>query len=240
MYRIAIIEDNEEQRAHLSAMVNASSTASRLEELPVSVPADGAFSRAALAEAFQADIVMLDINLGLPDHTGISLVESILPADSAVQIIYVSGYLEYVSDVYRTPHAWFLPKPVQQEDLNQALERAVSNLNAQLASPLIIKSKGALARIYPQRILYIESDRRKVSIVERDRVTEAYAKISDIEGMLPAEFARCHKSFLVNMSYIVELAPKSITLIDGATVPVSQRCRKELQERFLRYAGRAV
>lgn len=240
MYRFVIIENDEDQRNHLRDMVRASPVAPLLQEIEASPLAVDEPASARIERSFSADIIVLDINLGLSHDNGISLVQKMLPHGSTAQVIYVSGYTEYISEAYRTEHVWFLTKPVRQDDLDCALQRAVDNLNAIVSKALILRSKGSLTRVLPARILYIESDRRKVIVVEPDRTTETYAKISDIECMLPPEFVRCHKSFLVNMNYIVELKPGNVVLAGGKSVPVSQRCRKDLQARFLRHAGRVV
>lgn len=241
MYRIAIIEDSEEQRSLLASMVRMSDAASSLNI--VNVPALQPQSAPALTpdhEYLTADILLLDINLNGDAFTGIDLAERVLAENPEAQIIYVSGYSAYISDAYRTNHTWFLLKPVQQEDLDRALRCAVENLKARASSAMIIKADGRLHKIVPQEILYVESNLRKVHIVRRSGSIEMYGKMADIERELPPSFVRCHKSFLVNMAHIVELSANSITLLGGAVIPVSQRCRKQLREQFLRYVGRVL
>lgn len=240
MYCFAIIGGDSSQRARLGSMVRSSTVASELQELSILSEVPDESAPEGIAKGFSADIILLDMHEGLSHDTGISLVEKVIPKGSSTQVIYVSARVEHISDIYRTDRAWFLPKPVRQQDLDCVLERVVDRLNVALRSPLVLRSKGTLTKIIPQRILYIESNRRKVVIYERDRVTETYAKISDIERLLPPEFIRCHKSFLVNMNHIVELNSKNIVLAGGLSVPVSQRCHGEVRERFLRHVGRAL
>lgn len=236
MYRVLIIDDEREVADDLARMVLASPQASRLElvsERTGEVPAPDALKGGV-------DIIFMDIQLGETVPTGIELVEALISRAGDVQVIYVSGYLEYAPEAYRTRHTWFLAKPVRQDALNAALERALDNLDRSRRGSLLVRSGSSLMQVVPSRILYVESDRRKVRIHERSRTIETYAKIDDIQERLPDQFVRCHKSFLVNMDCISELRVADVILVNGEEIPVSQRRRRALLDRFVEYVGRAL
>lgn len=48
-------------------------------------------------------------------------------------------------------------------------------------------------------------------------------------------FLRPHRSFLINMEYIANIAARSITMQDGAEVPVPHGKYSELKNRYLSY-----
>lgn len=243
MYTVAIIEDDATQAAEILDMIEASPLAGRLapaetitaSERRPSVQKSGQPDEALMLP----DILFVDIRLA-DGLNGIDLVKHLVPDGAPVQVIYVSAYLEYAPSVYRTRHTWFLSKPVEQAELDAALERAVSSLDAERVAPLIVHQGSTLIRVVPRHILYVESNRRKVIIHEANRAIETYARISDLQDRLPKTFARSHKSFLVNMTYIAELSSHEITLVNGERLPVSQRCRKALVERFTSYVGRSI
>lgn len=243
MYTVAIIEDDAAQAASILSMVEASPLAYRLTRIETTVVDEGPFPSGNAMRSTEIsalpDILFVDIRLS-GDINGIDLVKRLVPEGSSVQVIYISAYLEYAPSVYRTRHTWFLSKPVEQSELDAALERAVSSLDAERIAPLIVHQGSTLIRITPRHILYVESNRRKVLIHEADRVIETYARISDLQERLPETFARSHKSFLVNMAYIAELSSHEVALINGERLPVSQRCRKALVERFTSYVGRSI
>lgn len=236
MYRVLIIDDEREVADSLARMIASSPYGSRLEfvgERAGEVPMPGALERGV-------DILLMDIQLGETVPTGIELVEALISRAGDVQVIYVSGYLEYAPEAYRTRHTWFLAKPVQQEALNAALERALDNLDRSRRRSLLVRSGSSLRQVVPSQILYVESDRRKVRIHDCERIIETYAKIDDIQSKLPDQFVRCHKSFLVNMDCISELRASDVVLVNGEAVPVSQRRRRALLDRFVEYVGRTL
>ncbi len=232
MYSVTIIDDDRAQRELLAAMVMRSPAAARLEFM------DPAAAATDAAGPLSADIALVDIDLGEDLPSGIDLVRD--TAANKTQVIYVTGYVDYASDVYETAHVGFLIKPVDQQRLNDALERAIARLDQDAAGDFVVHAGGSTLRVTPRRVAYIESNRRKLQIHEGERVIETYGKLSDVAQALPAGFARCHQSFLVNLSCVEAIRANELVLTDGTLLPVSQRCRKDLLRAFTLHVGREL
>ncbi len=156
MYSVTIIDDDRAQRELLAGMVMRSPAAARLEFLdPAGAGAVGPLS---------ADIALLDIDLGADLPSGIDLVRD--AASNKTQVIYVTGYVDYASDVYETAHVGFLIKPVDQARLDAALARAIKRLDQDAVADFVVHASGQALRIAPERVVYIESNRRKLQIHE--------------------------------------------------------------------------
>lgn len=54
------------------------------------------------------------------------------------------------------------------------------------------------------------------------------------------KFVRCHKSFLVNLSYVENIKLNTAILESGEEVPVSRYRYKEVKERFLKFLGDSI
>lgn len=227
MYQVLIVEDDAVQAELLRRMVERSP---RGGTVVIEHVADIPSLNARLAQGPSIDILMMDIELGSEDANGIDVVKRCFPAGCGTQVIYVTGFIEYCTSVYRTEHVYFLAKPVMQDDLDDALDRAFERLEARASKPLSIRFGGKVALVAPEKISYIESDRRKVRINVGAEHLETYASLSDLATELPASFIQCHKSFLVNMDYIKELKGDSVMLASGQAVPVSQKRRKLVRE----------
>lgn len=83
--------------------------------------------------------------------------------------------------------------------------------------------------IKPEKVRFVESDRRKVRIDLQGEVVETYASLARMQERLPGCFLRCHKSFLVNAAYIEAVGKSRIALVGGGEVPVSQRFRQRVR-----------
>ena len=193
-------------------------------------------------ESFQAhhgpvDICLMDVRMDDAGRfsDGIEAVSRLFPEGCGTQVIYVTGYVEYATPVYETPHVYFLLKPVQAEQLYAALGKALERLASQTGAYLPVTCGGAVRRLPVGKIIYLESNRRKVIVHMVDDTVETYAKLSDFEDQLPPNFVRSHMSFLVNMNYLEWVDGKTATLSTGIQLPVSRQRSVATREAFHRH-----
>ena len=128
---------------------------------------------------------------------------------------------------------WFLVKPFSQADLDQALKQTVSNLKASTTRPISVSVRGTTTLVQPRQISYVESKRRKLFIHAGTKVLETYGVLEQLAQELPDTFVQCHKSFLVNLSFVESYSADGLVLRGGETVPVSQKRRPEVRRAVL-------
>lgn len=233
MYQVLIVEDDADQITILRQAIGSFSRSSEFAVTSVQSIAD---LRVRLRADEDFAIVFMDISLGTGEESGIQAVQKYFPAGCGTQVIYVTGHSEYCTSVYRTEHLYFLTKPFEQGDLDDALNKALLNLAVLENQPLHIRSNGKLILVQPCKIKYIESDRRKVRFhVIGQEPLEAYGALSALAQDLPPVFIQCHKSFLVNMNCITELDKNNLVLFSGEEIPVSQNKRKTTKEAFFKH-----
>lgn len=234
MYTVAVMDDDSCQCEALAAMVAQStvaafevSTFTSLDEL-----------EACQAHGGRFDICLMDVRVDRADgrfSDGIQAVSSLFPEGSGTQVIYVTGYAEYATPVYETPHVYFLLKPVEAASLNRALAKAVERLEIVAQSYVPVTSGGTIMRLPVAKIVYLESNRRKVSVHLLDGTVETYAKLSDFEEELPPCFMRSHMSFLVNMNFIEWVDSKALGLSTGVRLPVSRQRSAATRDAYHRH-----
>ena len=132
MTRIAVLvmDDNAQDANDLARLIESSPCARKAGfELALEVRAGGVDELEHIVAAGLPDIAFVDIRLsdeaGAP--TGIDVVESVF-AGTAVQVVYVSAYDSYHTQVYRTEHASFVKKPAFSADVDAALGHALKRL----------------------------------------------------------------------------------------------------------------
>ncbi len=86
-------------------------------------------------------------------------------------------------------------------------------------------------------ILYIESRAKKVEIHVLDAAEsiEIYAAMEALGERLGGDFYRCHRAYLVNMAHIAGYGNDSITLSNGAQVPMAKKRHKAFVEAYQNY-----
>lgn len=190
----------------------------------------------AAASAHKPDIALLDIELG-PD-SGIALARQFFPAGSRTQVIYITGYAEYCTDVYETEHIYFLLKPLKLPDLQRALSKAAANL-AQSPVSLMVRNNSFTRKLALSEIQYIESHVRKLYIYTAEDRYEMNSKLSSLPEAVQRRMIHCHKSFLVNPQYIQGVVTpdgssnKHFRLFSGQSIPISQSKWRTCQQEFL-------
>ena len=195
----------------------------------------------ALLSRDAIDILLMDIKIdGEERLNGIDVVRHHAVPHSPLQVIYVTGHDGYHAKAYQTKHISFLTKPVDQEELDEALGRAVKNITSFSERSFWVRTTQGEKVVVPRKIRWIESDRRLLRIFTEDGVIETYGRLADIIEKLPERFVQCHKSFIVNMGYINEFGRTDVTLTTGEKVPVSQKRRPDTRDAFFAYIGREL
>ena len=178
------------------------------------------------------DILLLDIEMGKMD--GITLAEFIRKDNKPVQIIFITGYPDYMSEGYEVAALHYLLKPIQKEKLFQVLDRAVENLIHQRKSMVFDTSDGHI-RLYLDEVIYAEAF---LHSTELKTASESYGlkePITKLEGKLGKGFVRCHRSYIVNLRWISRLSRTEITLDNGMCLPLSRRHADEVRRCFIDY-----
>ena len=93
-----------------------------------------------------------------------------------------------------------------------------------------MRVKGVERIVRPADILYLESSLHALHVHTAREVIETYGKLADALSLLPRRFVRTHQSFAVNLDAVRSLEQNAVTLISGASVPVSRRMRASVRE----------
>lgn len=184
------------------------------------------------------DILLMDIRLAPDEPDTLEAAERMRHdylMTAGTQVIYVTSCDDYRIRVCQVNNTFFLPRPVQQADLDAALHLAVARLQRYAERPIRVRVKYAERVLLPRDITYIESKRRILHIHLVDEEVETYARLTDMANALPARFVRCHNSFLANLDYVRELHAEYAILTTGVSIPISRERRPGVRARFFSY-----
>lgn len=106
-------------------------------------------------EKKEADIMLLDIDM--PGMDGVTLARRLREEGDTVQIIFVTGLVDYVLEGYDVEAVSYLIKPVDREKFFVCLDKARERCRK--AEPvLVLEMAGSTARVRLKDIYYLESD----------------------------------------------------------------------------------
>ena len=178
------------------------------------------------------DLVFMDIQLG--DMSGMQLAQSLSAKNAATQIIFVSQFLDYISDVYEIDHIYFIYKQNLQEYLPKAIHKALEKLDSIKRDCYTFSWNRENYQVSLSSILYMERILRTTEIHTGSTTYKTSEKLKDCLPKLNRNFAICHRSFLVNMRHISAFEPGNLVLCDQFRIPLSRRYADEIQKKFVK------
>lgn len=186
----------------------------------------------AIQGGAQFQILLLDVMMDGMD--GMELAAALRKMGNKAATIFISSNREMALRGYEVSAARYLAKPVQRPQLREALLHCYKTF-CENREVLLPTEKGQ-SKLSPSDIIYAESWERGSRLHLASGPIETSARISELSAMLPERnFTFCHRSILVNLSFIKHLRSHEIELAGGETLPVSKYRFPDLKRQLLRY-----
>ena len=85
-------------------------------------------------------------------------------------------------------------------------------------------------------IVYLESMGRDTYVVTKTETICVHAKFSDMEQQVPADrFVRCHRSYIINLSEVKDIARYRFLTKNGIEIPISQLQYTDVKKDFIEF-----
>jgi len=186
----------------------------------------------------QPDLIFLDIQM--PKINGFEMLELV---EQPPAVIFTTAFDEYAIKAFETHAVDYLLKPFSKERFDKAVQKWMDQKTAPAATePLletaslapgqnqrIVVKNGSKIKIIPvQDVLFLEAADDYVKIHTADSYYLKNKTMAHFEKALDTQqFARCHRSYLVNVQHIARIDPYEkdghiAILKSGAKVPVSK------------------
>ncbi len=89
--------------------------------------------------------------------------------------------------------------------------------------------------IMENEIIYIAADRAKCTIRVLDGRIGVPYRISVLQKYLSERFVQVHRSYIINVDYVVGIAPYTVRLCDGIYIPIPEKRYSQLKADILRH-----
>lgn len=194
----------------------------------------------------QPDLVLLDVMLG--ETKSFEILKEV--GQLSAKVIFISGYNEFAIEAFKFSAIDYLLKPVDPNELKEAVERATSQLkNEQASLKLDVLLSNLMANNQNKKIVlqtlsktYIVQIQDILRCESSNNYTQFFLKNGDkilvskpikiYEDLLANfNFFRVHKSHLVNLNFVKGILKKDggfIELTNKEKVPISSRKRDKL------------
>lgn len=147
-----------------------------------------------------------------------------------------------ISDTTVSPIAYLNPevraaslllKPLQKEAMESTIAEFLALFDKEEACGcLFVEQKGEKRRLPFQKIRYLEAREKKVYARMLNVEYALYDTIDHLAEILPKEFIRCHRSYIVNYIFIesIRYSENYILLSGNQCVPLSRSYKPVLKE----------
>ncbi len=214
-YQLAICDDSKNDMEYVMGLIQQWS-----EKSGVSIHIDTFPSAEAFlfhyAEHKNYDILILDIEMGEMD--GVSLAKSLRKENEIVQIIFLTGYSDYIAEGYEVAALHYLMKPVNKEKLFSVLDRAVDKVQKN-ETVLHLESGGEMVRVPIHQLRYADVMGNYVTLHAKEEYTVKMT-LGELEKQLDERFYRAGRSVIVNLTNITRVTKTEIKLNDGTAIPL--------------------
>lgn len=222
MLRIGICDDSADARIALRAALERALDRRKGEGTFFEFSSGEGLLRWVEKHAGELDLVFLDIEMGELD--GMETARRLRSADEGLQLVFVTGYTDYVFDGYSVGALGYLMKPPQPDRLDEVLDRGLEARLRDGDKAFLCRSGETMYRIPKKSILYFASDRRQVSCVAAARTYTFYGKLDEVERAVGEGFVRIHQRYLVRSAAVDRLEGSQVFIGEEA-LPVSRACR---------------
>lgn len=212
-YKIAICDDSQADAEYIATLVKEWAK-DRIVKIRTYPSAEAFMFN--YAEEKDYDILLLDIEMGKMD--GVTMAKAIRQDNESVQIVFITGYSEYIADGYDVAALHYLIKPVKKEQLWSVLDRASERLKKN-EKELLLKTADETVVMPVREIRYLDVQQNYVTVHGKVDVT-VKRTLGEFEKELDERFFRLGRSYIVNLTCVRRISKTEVILIDGSAIPL--------------------
>lgn len=202
-----------------------------------------------LQSEFDADILFLDIQMA--GTNGMDAAKELRNKGSNVVIVFVTAVEEYVFDAFDVNAIGYLVKPFNDDKLRELIIKSIETAKKQRTYDSIIstykkdskriitvKTDVGTTRVNLSDVAFAEIFDRRIVLHLKDRTTiEYYGRISALENIAGEDFFRPHRSYLINMGYVLSYSANNIAILEY-DIPIARGKYKVFVKEYLAFHTR--
>ena len=232
MVSIAIVEDNEKERAYIRSCLDE---ISKQEEIPLHV--EEFSSGTAFLGNYQPvyDIVLMDIEM--PVMNGMETARILRKIDETVLLLFVTNMSQYAVQGYDVDALDFIVKPINPYSFAIKLKRAIARTVKRADDVIPIHTEGEVVAVKISAIRYLEVAGHYVIYHTVTGEYSEYNTLKNVEKKInKPHFVRCNRCYLVNLRYVTAIK-KDVVHLGKEELLISRPQKKLFVESYVEYLG---
>ncbi|WP_231459116.1 MULTISPECIES: LytTR family DNA-binding domain-containing protein [unclassified Pedobacter] len=196
------------------------SHASKVPFVELSAVFTNAFEAITYLQHNRVDLIFLDIKM--PDISGIDFLKSL---SNPPMVVFTTAYTEHAVQSFELDAVDYLLKPFSLSRFLKACNKAheLFNLRNNKAEEkpeyIFVKDGYEQIKVALSDILYIEASGNYTQIQLRDKLISSRITINDLADLLPKNFIRCHRAFIISKDKVSKFDKNQIW-IGEKSIPI--------------------
>lgn len=162
---------------------------------------------------------------------GISMAKTVRKENEAVQIVFLTGYSDYIAEGYEVAALHYLMKPIKSEKLRVVLDRAAEKRKQQDRC-LNLELSGEMVRLPFYEIRYLEVRQNYVTLHAKREYT-VKRTLGEFEKELDQRFFRVGRSLILNLKDVRRVTRTEVRLSDGTVLPLPRGAYEPLNRAII-------
>lgn len=236
MIRVALVEDNTEDRLIFKDVFSASCRENRIEYELTAFQDCKSFLAAFNC---QYDLIYMDIEL--PDGNGMEISKKIRAMDSRVLLVFLTNFAQFAINGYEVDALDFNLKPLNPGIFALKMKKVLRYLARNQKSSVNLVLDSGKKVIKSENLLYVEVQKHTLIYHTEDEVYEEKGALKDVEETVKdMSFARPNNYYIVNLKYVSRILKFDLLLTNGESLQISRNRKKEFMEKFSKYLGGTI
>lgn len=235
MLKIAVCDDS---RTDVEMLESAFDT---LDSFPVEYDVYfGAGELLRYQALHQEDYNLYIFDIEMPGMNGLELAKEIRKRDAKALFVFLTGYSQYVMDVFDVITFDYIPKPITSQKLESVLLKAMQYLGM-IKQDFVFQFRKNHFRVSCDDILYFEKKGRQAVIHTISQEYRTYMTTEEIWKQLDEKvFAHIHVSYIVNLGHIRSIEGDDVVLDNDERLLIARSQKQIFKEKHMEFVKRMV
>lgn len=181
-------------------------------------------------------LIFLDVVM--PLASGIEVAKEIFARNKVTQFVFLTSSAEFAVDSYLVNALDYLIKPISPEGIARVFAKYKARFTIAAPEGFVISDRKNTVRIAYHNLVYVEvMDHYLVYHVSGAEEIRVRQSLSEAEEKLleRKNYVKPHRSYIINMDFIMKIEATHITASTGDKVPISKEKYKQISDCFLKY-----
>lgn len=197
-------------------------------------------------ESLRPDLLFLDIEM--PVINGFELLNKV--SHLTFSVVFITAYNQYALKAFRFNALDYLVKPVDTQDLIEAVTKAENNtkptstqlsllqrqMRGEIATKIAIPGQNGVSFIELSEIVFVEASNNYSKLILSDkRIFTVSKTLKDVQDVLEeSHFLRVHRQYIINFNHVKQFNRNEsiLTMDNEAHLPVARNQKERLLAKY--------